>query len=225
MAATTHIGPMTVQAGKGNYDGYIDPSSGKPLGRGIMWFDNGDYYEGAWSNGCYHGNGTLKTSAYEYDGVFSLGKITGQGKMSYKGDGVYEGWLVDRKKQGMGTMSWPNGIRYTGQWDSDRINGDGKVTWPNGDWWEATWDGSPQEIWDATTQKGKGRTRWHSDGDIYEGPTKGEYRHGFGTLTTPERKYEGNFKDSNRDGKFKVTDLATGKITHRNYKKDKWIDD
>jgi hypothetical protein len=238
MTTSFYAGPLTTLKGSGNYEGPVVPPlpSGtttappgtSPLGKGTMWFNDGRSYEGNWSARTFHGTGALRTARFEYIGDFSKGKITGQGTMSYIRNGVYEGWFLNDKREGRGTMKWNSGITYTGEWKDDKIKGFGKVTWPNGDWWEANWDGSFNDIWEGKGQQGKGRACWHqksNGGKVYVGATKGGLRHGFGTLTTTEYKFEGNFTNGNRDGRFKVTKLATKKITHRKYKDDEWVDD
>ncbi|RLL98730.1 hypothetical protein CFD26_106105 [Aspergillus turcosus] len=77
MATTAwHAGPLTANAGPGNYEGYVavipppPPSTGpgthgQPLGQGTMWFTSGNFYEGMWSNGRYHGKGILRTATFE----------------------------------------------------------------------------------------------------------------------------------------------------------------
>ncbi|GIK07160.1 hypothetical protein Aspvir_002815 [Aspergillus viridinutans] len=228
MTVTFYTGFLNTPMGQGNYEGYVDMPAKQPLGQGKMWFNGGNYYDGNWSYGRYHGTGVLKTATFEYTGDFAAGLVTGQGIMNYNDKGLYQGWFLNGGRHGRGTMKWNNGIVYTGQWKTDAIKGFGKVTWPNGDWWEATWDGSFSSIWAGKGQQGKGRARWHdkrNEGKVYVGATKGGLRHGFGTLTTLEYKFEGNFQDGRRDGRFKVTKLATQKITHRTYEDDTWVDD
>ncbi|RHZ58034.1 hypothetical protein CDV55_101482 [Aspergillus turcosus] len=224
------------QRGPRNYEGYVavipppPPSTGpgthgQPLGQGTMWFTSGNFYEGMCR---YHGKGTLRTATFEYTGDFSKGWITGQGTMNYKDKGEYRGWFLKRKREGQGYMKWAGGITYNGQWKNDKIKGYGTVTWPNGDWWEARWEGSFTDIFAGKGQHGKGRARWHNkshQGIVYVGDTKDGLRHGFGTLTKPEYKYEGNFTKGKLDGYIKVTNLATKKITYCNYEHGERVDD
>ncbi|EAW19898.1 MORN repeat protein [Aspergillus fischeri NRRL 181] len=223
MTVSWYTGHLVANGCTGNYEGYVDMPSQQPLGQGTMWLTNGKYYNGTWSDGRYHGTGTLKTAEFEYTGSFSKGYITGEGTMTYKGKGVYQGWFDKRRREGRGTMIWNNGIKYAGIWVDDKINGFGKVTWPNGDWFESNWNGAFSDIWVGKGQHGPGRAYWHwkgDGGDLYFGATMDRYRHGLGTLTTRDYKFEGNFRNGARHGTFKVTNLATKKITHHKYVND-----
>ena len=60
--------------------------------------------------------------------------------------------------------------------------------------------------------------KWkHHNGDIYDGDTHDEDYHGYGTLTTSNHKYEGNWKNGKKKGKFIVTNLKTKEEETKHY--------
>jgi hypothetical protein len=159
-----------------------------------MWFTDGRPYDGNWSDGRFDGTGTLSTAAYEYTANSPRAMPPYHRPRHHELQAKWRSTkeLFKRNREGRGTMKWPSSIAYTGQWKDDKIKGFGKVTWLNGDWSEANWDGSFANIWAGEGQQGKDRARWHDKGKVYVGATKGWLRHGFGTLTTPDYKFEGN---------------------------------
>ncbi|KAF7164157.1 hypothetical protein CNMCM5623_008847 [Aspergillus felis] len=233
MPFSSWAGYLDTPMGKGNYEGTVllpaptagvptpVPTGTSPLGQGTMWFNDGSSYIGAWSKGSFHGTGFFRTRTFDYNGEFANGKITGKGTKSYKQLGEYKGWFINGKREGQGKMTWADGGTYDGQWINDKMDGAGKMTWPNGDWWQSTWRGTISETKAGKGQHGPGRAHWHNKPRhpevLYVGDTKDGLRHGLGTLTKPEHKYEGNFTNGELHGKIKVTNLNTKKITYRRY--------
>ena len=101
-----------------------DVLNGKPHGKGVKLFENGDYYEGEWKHGFFEGKGRLVCPATRmvYDGNFKKGVPHGYGNFYYAckipmltydvGRDVlnyldclrYEGNFVDGKRHGKGKM-------------------------------------------------------------------------------------------------------------------------
>lgn len=79
--------------------------NGKPHGKGIAFYANGNSYDGTWDAGDKHGSG-----AYTYP----------------KGE-RYEGGFTRNKRDGLGTYTWPNGDIYRGYWKADTRNGEGVI--------------------------------------------------------------------------------------------------
>ena len=49
---------------------------------------------------------------------------------------VYEGEVVDGKREGYGVCSWKDGSKYEGEWKNDKANGKG-LDYPF--WWRYLW--------------------------------------------------------------------------------------
>ena len=59
---------------------------------GVMVYDNGRIYEGAWLNDRRHGTGFEKYSnGNTYEGFFERGKANGNGVYKWKNGEIYEG--------------------------------------------------------------------------------------------------------------------------------------
>jgi len=73
-------------------------------GLGGLYYNNGRFYEGEWSNGHRHGHGFEK----------------------FDNGNTYEGQYHKGKADGKGTYKWRYGEIYTGQWNDGLRNGKGK---------------------------------------------------------------------------------------------------
>ena len=82
----------------------------------FLW-ENGDKYEGEWSNN----------------------QINGQGKLIYINGNTYEGNFKDGMKNGQGIFIWKNGDKYEGQWSMDKMNGQGTYKFTNGNIINGIW--------------------------------------------------------------------------------------
>ncbi len=73
-----------------------------------------------------HGKGVYKSAnGNVYEGDFVNNEKSGQGKMHYKGVGIYIGQWTANKKQGNGKFTWDNGNEYSGAFSNDKANGKG----------------------------------------------------------------------------------------------------
>ena len=76
--------------GKLQYTGYV--VANKMNGQGTLTFENGDVYEGEFTDGIFNGQGTFKSaSGWMYVGEFKNGYADGKGKLTTEGQATYEG--------------------------------------------------------------------------------------------------------------------------------------
>lgn len=81
---------LTFDNGKITYHGYVQAN--KMNGQGKVTFENGDVYEGNFSNGFFDGKGKFTAKdGWTYVGQFKKGQAEGKGKLTTKTKTVYEG--------------------------------------------------------------------------------------------------------------------------------------
>lgn len=97
----------------GTFEGQY--KDGKPHGRGILTFPNGDRYEGEFVDGKIDGRGTMFLSTGDIYAIADL-------------DGVFD----SRGIQGCGIYVGANGDRYFGEFKDGRFDGRGTYEWKNG---------------------------------------------------------------------------------------------
>ena len=141
----------------GIYIGYYDTINKCPEGTGVMLFDNGDTYEGEWSQGKKHGHGIMTYYNRDvYDGDWANDMKHGHGRYTWYNGGSYDGDYENGKRNGMGTYkNWTGSIynneiwtgEYYGEHKDNVFDGYGKFTITNGDVFEGifkdgrAWDG------------------------------------------------------------------------------------
>ena len=111
-----------------------------PNGKGKLTFDNGDFYEGEFLDGNFHGNGKIYiTGIGSCDGLwvknqFVKGKFTAESNRlpNHEAGAVYEGNFDYFILNGQGKMIHPNGEIHEGEFSNCRLNGKGKITLPDG---------------------------------------------------------------------------------------------
>ena len=76
----------------------------------------------------------------KYNGEFSMedSTITGEGKMSFKGVGTYEGSFSNGLRSGQGKFTWSDGAYYEGQWKKDKMSGEGEYHFSEDEYLEGT---------------------------------------------------------------------------------------
>lgn len=173
---------------------------------------NGNYYEGYFSNGKYHGNGRIFTIKDEIitgdwkNGICTSGTILKPNKKIYEGEikdleahGIgqekdsnltYNGGFFESKKHGKGKIVWNDGSWYEGDFYMGKIEGIGKYHWPNCEY---------QGSWKANKMHGQGIQTWN-DGKVYEGNMYKGLKHGFGILKSKNKTYTGYWKNGKEDG-------------------------
>lgn len=60
-----------------------------------------------------------------YQGDWSDGEKNGQGHYEFANNDLYEGYWLNGKRHGKGVYRWNNGETYNGDWKNDRMNGQG----------------------------------------------------------------------------------------------------
>lgn len=99
--------------------------SGKPHGKGIMYYKNGNKYLGSWRNGKRNGKGKLIIKGQgDYIGSFSNGDVEGYGEFFYNNGDNYKGYFKDGKYHGTGTYKYQNGKVVSGSWHENEYLAD-----------------------------------------------------------------------------------------------------
>lgn len=162
-------------------------------------YNDGTVYTGTLDGYIKSGIGTLKfPNGDVFTGEFKNDEIWGQGKFVYYATGdIYEGIIINGKKEQRGTYTYFDTNVYKGEYKNDLPNGNGTLYFYDGGVYEGNFvDG---------TRQGKGKYIFPS-GDVYEGDFvdgkacgKGVYKFACGDV------YEGEFSDGKINGKGKYT--------------------
>ena len=106
----------------------------------VVYYGNGDYYEGEIFNEKREGFGLfLYKNGTKYEGMFKANKQTGYGKLFQLDGEVYIGEWRDGRINGNGIRYHANGDKYTGQYVNNIRNGSGTYVFGNGDRYEGDW--------------------------------------------------------------------------------------
>ena len=91
--------------------------NGVPEGKGIMYWNNGDIYEGDWKNDKREGKGIMfKKNGDIYEGEWKNGLYEGKGIMYWSDGDKYEGYFKNGLFDGKGIYYYNNGNRYEGDY-------------------------------------------------------------------------------------------------------------
>lgn len=108
-----------------------DPKNNKkiiPNGLGYAIWPDGQYYEGQFKNGTFHGWGQyISPKSHTYAGVWKKGFIT-QGEMIWNDGRHYVGKFKKSFYHGLGRMNYSGNLLYVGNWKNNLANGKGKLT-------------------------------------------------------------------------------------------------
>ena len=123
----------------------------------------------------YRGGEITYPNGDVYDGVLVDGKKEGQGKMTYANGDVYDGPWVNDKKEGPtnGSMDYADGSHYYGRWLNDLRSGQGEMMTPTSEY-----DGE----WLNGLKHGDGNMFYADDGYVYYGNWVNDHRQGAGTF-------------------------------------------
>ncbi|MEM9107020.1 MAG: peptidoglycan-binding protein [Pseudomonadota bacterium] len=145
-----------------------------------------------------------------FEGEMVDGKRNGQGVSLWHDGERYEGNWQDNLRHGGGVSRWPDGNRYFGEWRRNFRHGFGIQVWRDGDRYIGNWqDGQ---------RTGEGTYVWEN-GDRYEGSFVDNRREGRGKHTTDTGiRYEGQFVEDRPHGSVKLTE-SDGTVYTGN-----WID-
>ena len=104
-------------------------TNGKLNGKGVYKYKDA-LYVGDFSNFIRQGKGVLMNNKFRYIGQFNMGKIDGYGKIIFyedkEGEGEYEGFFKNNNIEGKGIMKWKNGNVYEGDMKNGKMNGVGR---------------------------------------------------------------------------------------------------
>jgi len=183
--------------------------NGLPNGQGTLTENWGDVMSGEWKDGFPVAQNeepaataapptTTKapttTRATTTTKAATTTKATTQGTVRevYPNGSVYEGPIVNGKRNGYGTFSVYNGNKYVGNFVDGDYNGQGTFYFANGDKYVGNFVNGDFN--------GQG-TMTYADGAKYVGNWKDDKRDGYGTYTFASgEKFVGNYKNGLRDG-------------------------
>ena len=87
-----------------------------PHGKGVLYYANGDIYEGDFKDAKRDGKGVLYfINDRKYVGDFKNDKYHGEGIMIYPDNSKYEGSFEKGKKHGKAIVTYPDGSKYEGR--------------------------------------------------------------------------------------------------------------
>lgn len=135
------------------------------------------------------------------------------GHVNFKWDNgdVFDGQMLDGKRNGKGRMVWASGQTYDGDWRDDVATGEGALSYVNGDRYQGqVKDGTPE---------GRGKKQF-ANGDAYEGQFAKGIADGEGTHAQKDgSRYTGQWKAGRKSGRGKYV-WASG----QSYEGE-WVDD
>jgi hypothetical protein len=208
-AATPVAKPGEFTAGSTRFSGTFaaDADGNTYSGRGKVFWENGDSFEGSLVRGRRQGEGQFNwASGQRYSGTWEQDQPRGQGQMQFTNGNRYQGRVEDGLPEGQGVMRYASGDEFTGQLKRGSPNGRGVYAWASGQRFEGEWlQGMAQ---------GPGTLKF-ANGDIFEGPVRDGVPHGTGRLVYANGDiYTGNFKNGRPDGEgrfaWKIGDVYTG---------------
>jgi len=169
-----------------NYFGYL--RDGRPHGRGVYVYADGNRYEGEWRNGLPHGSGRFVfNDDSRYEGTFEDGAIV-YGSAIYTNGDRYTGTfqrvqfvgtdIVSSQPSGSGSLIFANGNRYDGEFFSGDPFGLGTFTHATGTTCRGYFLNSNFDSHEATCT--------YTNGSSYRGELRFARPHGTGTMTRPD---------------------------------------
>ena len=119
-------------------------------------------------------------------------KLTGQVHYKWDNGDVFDGQMLDGKRNGKGRFVWASGQSYDGDWRDDVAVGEGAMVFVNGDRFQGqVKDGKPD---------GRGKMQF-SNGDTYEGQFDKGISDGEGVYTEKDgSRYTGQWKTGFKSG-------------------------
>jgi hypothetical protein len=184
-------------------------SQGKKHGAGLLFFANGDKYDGDFKDGEWKNGNLTYSSGEEYQGDFKNGKRHGKGTFINAYGEKYVGSFKNDERDGSGTFEYQNGDKYEGGWVNGFRHGFGKMTFSNGD------------VYTGTFRDGKfhgSGTTIYADGRKYIGQFSNNKQHGLGNFTRPDGgKYAGEYKNDEPHGKGKLI-VSDGSVYEGEFK-------
>lgn len=136
----------------------------------------------------------LNIDFQEFPKLFDIDELRKSKRYVIKayGGAVYEGEMVDGKREGPGIMKYNNGRLYFGYWQNNLRHGKGFEKFPNGNSYEGTFA--------EGKAAGKGVYRW-GNGEAYEGEWVAGKKHGDGIWRGSRRdSYIGEWRNNKAEG-------------------------
>ena len=162
---------------------------------GVLVDKNGAYYKGELNNkGQAEGKGEMYIKdQMRYVGDFYNDLPNGKGTQeNLFNNSVYEGDIVNAKKEGYGTIKFEDGSFYKGHFLNDCYDGKGKFTYACGREYEGEYK--------KNLKHGKGVFTWEN-GQKYEGSYVNDIKQGYGILTwNQDQFYKGNWINNKPHG-------------------------
>jgi hypothetical protein len=165
---------------------------GKTIVESTLFLGNDSMYRGQLINGAMEGTGVLICATGKYEGEFKDGEINGIGKLTMVNGNKYEGEFKNGEMSGNGKYTWASGNEYEGNFVDGEISGIGELICK----YRGRYEG--EFIDGAICGNGKYvDSRW---GNTYIGAWLNGERHGYGTQSYTDGKYEGEWKYDLREG-------------------------
>jgi hypothetical protein len=99
----------------------------------MMFYPNGDRFEGHFDLGARTGRGTLfKADGSLYSGFWVRDRLNGAVEWRDRAGNTFQGSLVNEKPHGRGRMVWTNGDRYIGEFAMGLPHGEGVLVYGSG---------------------------------------------------------------------------------------------
>ena len=199
----------------GTYSGEWDSGKKRPHGTGVMRWNNGITYDGAWVDGKFHGKGSkMYSRGGGYDGNWVDGRRQGTGVHIFAGKFGYDRWsghFEADHPHGIGIMTFPEGTDAVFEFEMGKPKLDEGEDERFDGALDGLDDGSPSTIgvsghysggWDgaAGVPHGFGVMKW-ANGIEYKGVWQNGVYHGHGRkLYSRGGGYEGAWVNGKRDG-------------------------
>lgn len=168
-------------------------------GRGLLQMADCTKFWGRFTDGRFNGYGIITSGSGKLlkKGLWENGELTDTGQCT--------GNCIN----GEGTISYSDGSSYKGSFKNGMFHGQGRMTWEGGDSFEGKWENDDYSDGLFT----------YGDGSTYRGTFKMRYYNGKGVQVKYERKWDGEWKDGNPEGKLVYTDSYSNIKITGNWKK------
>jgi hypothetical protein len=187
--------PEQFDAGATRFVGHFvkDPSGYSYSGNGLVFWPNGDAYDGDIVAGRREGKGLFVWfNGQRYRGEWKGDLPNGPGVLEFPDGARYEGPVVDGVPQGAGVYTWPNGQRLVGIWRDGEARGVADIRMPDG----SLYHGDVS----AGKPNGSGQLKFAS-GEQYVGSFKDGLAHGEGVYTWKNGDtYQGSWRLGAKEG-------------------------